>query len=134
MLFAFKAVFEVNKVQIFSCLGDFIPTECHWTLIFGARHACVHAIIYFFEGKFSKAFDEHQERAEIPMRRGSQFFEAIIGNEMVRVPIPDDLPPLLPTEVEPFSKRLKYAIFPYSHAEPSVMSSSCNPQANIAWT
>ncbi|CAK9205637.1 unnamed protein product [Sphagnum troendelagicum] len=84
--------------------------------------------------KFSKGFDEHQERAEIPMRRGSQFFEAIIGNEMVRVPIPDDLPPLLPTEVEPFSKRLKYAIFPYSHAEPSVMSSSCNPQANIAWT
>jgi hypothetical protein len=96
--------------------------------------ACVRAIIFFFVGKISKAFNEHQEKAEIPMRRGSQFFEAIIGNEMVRVPIPDDLPPLLPTEVEPFSKRLKYAIFPYSHPEPSVLSSSCNPQANIAWT
>ncbi|CAM6016725.1 unnamed protein product, partial [Sphagnum balticum] len=84
--------------------------------------------------KISKAFTEHQEKVEIPMRRGPQFFEAIIGNEMVRVPIPDDLPPLLPHEVEPFSKRLKYAIFPYSHEEPSVMSSSCNPQANIAWS
>ncbi len=95
---------------------------------------CMHACYNVFVGKISKAFNEHQEKAEIPMRRGSQFFEAIIENEMVRVPIPDDLPPLLPTEVEPFSKRLKYAIFPYSHAEPSVMSSSCNPQANIAWT
>ncbi len=99
-------------------------------------HVCMCAIyIIFFVGKISKAFNnELQEKVEIPMRRGSQFFEAIIENEMVRVPIPDDLPPLLPTEVEPFSKRLKYAIFPYSHEEPSVMSSSYNPQANIAWT
>ncbi len=45
LLFVFKTVFEVKKVQFFSCLRDFIPTECHWTLIFGAM-ACMRAMIF----------------------------------------------------------------------------------------
>jgi hypothetical protein len=46
LLFVFKTMFEVKKVQIFSCLREFIiHTECHWTLIFGAW-ACMCAIIF----------------------------------------------------------------------------------------
>lgn len=62
---------------------------------------------------------------------GTQFLEAVIGGETVRVP----MPPFYPPPTEPFLSRLKYAFFPNSHASatPTVAKEPRAPKPDIAW-